>query len=340
MDIVTEQLALTFSLSTDTRHSRPSSGSRRADTLAGVTSDSPLQVVIAGRRRVICCHRASLFPGLPPNSVAAVSACVAAGVPRLEIDVRFLADDAMLIFHDDDLAHETTGTGRVGALDTASARALRYRADERHALCFLDDVVDAMRGGETLLQVDLKLMRPISPERVEQLAEALAPLGGRVLIGSQAQWNLHAFAERGFRVAFDPTLQWHHAPNRSPGLTPSRLGVHGLWDDAPLAHIRHATPRQYVDGRLRDLAGLLPGAVEWMVDIATLRHLASLGCLLGEELAAHGRELAAWTVRDHGEESTTKVLEEMFALGATTVIADDPDVVAGYAARLASVNGV
>ena len=289
---------------------------------------------------MICCHRASLFPGLPPNSIAAVSACVDARAPRLEIDVRFLADDAMLIFHDDDLAQETTGTGRVGALDAASARALRYRADERHGLCFLDDVVDVMRGSETLLQVDLKLMRPISPERVDQLARALAPLGARVLIGSQAHWNLHAFHERGFRVAFDPTLQWHYAPNRSPGLTPSRLGVHGLWDDAPLAHVRHATPRQYIDARLRDLIGLLPGAVEWMVDIATLRHFASLGCLLGEELGAQDRELAAWTLRDDGEASTTKVLAEMFALGATTVIANDPEAVAGYAATLAFVNGV
>ena len=118
-----------------------------------------------GRKRVICCHRATLSGRFPPNSLAAIAECVEARVPRLEIDVRFLRDDAMLIFHDSLLDHETTGAGRVDALDGEAARALRYRWDGEHGVCSLDEVADVMRGGDTLLQVDLKLMRPISRGR-------------------------------------------------------------------------------------------------------------------------------------------------------------------------------
>ena len=287
-----------------------------------------------GRERVICCHRATLSGRFPPNSLAAIAECVEARVPRLEIDVRFLRDDAMLVFHDSRLDHETTGAGRVDALDGRAARALRYRSHGDHAICFLDEVVDVMKGGETLLQVDLNLMRPIAPAREAALAAALAPIADRVLIGTQAHWNLAPFARRGFRVAFDPTLQWHYAPARPLELTPRQLGIHGLWDDSPLAQIPHASARDYTAARIADLQGLVPAAVEWMVDIATIRHLASIGCALGAELSGRGIELAAWTLRDLGEPETSAALREMLELGATTIIADDAPAIAGLAAGL------
>lgn len=293
-----------------------------------------LAPVIAGKRRSICCHRAMLSGKYPPNSLAAVKECVAAGAPRLEIDVRFLADEAMLVFHDTELAHETTGTGRVNALDAPAARTLRYRADPTHGICFLDDVVQAMRDGETILQVDLKLMRPIVPARVKLLAEVLAPLGDRVLIGSRAQWNLHPFAELGFRVAFDPTLQWNYEPDRQTGGIPARMGVWGLWDDSPLAGVPYATADEYLQARVTDLAYLLPAAVEWMVDIRTLRYLGSLGFPLGCELERRGIQLAVWTIRDAGEDATSSLMRELFSLGATTIIANDALTIGRYAMSL------
>jgi glycerophosphoryl diester phosphodiesterase len=293
-----------------------------------------LRFGFGAQERVICCHRATLSGRFPPNSLAAVAECVDARAPRLEIDVRFLSDDAMLVYHDSQLEHETTGAGRVDALDRAAARALRYRWDGDYAVCSLDEVVDVMRGGETLLQVDLKLMRPISAAREAALAQALAPMADRVLIGTQAHWNLAPFAQRGFQVAFDPTLQWHYAPDRPMELTPRRLGVHGLWDDAPLAHIPHASATDYAASRIADLVGLVPAAAEWMVDIATIRHLASIGCLLGERLAARGIQLAAWTMRDRGEPETSDTLRELLELGASTVIADDAPVIAKLATEL------
>lgn len=291
--------------------------------------------IIAGKQRAICCHRATFSGGYPPNSLAAVEECVAAGVPRLEIDVRFLTDEAMLVFHDEDLTHETTGSGHVATLDSRAARSLRYRADPRHGICFLDEVVDAMRDGDTVLQVDLKLMRPIAPARVKLLAEAVAPLGERVLIGSRAQWNLHAFADLGLKVAWDPSFQWNYEPERQEAGLPARMGVHGLWDDSPLACLEDASLEDYLYARLTDLAYVLPRAVEWMVDVRTLRHLAALGCRLGCELERRGIELAAWTVADEGEDVTGGLLQELFGLGAVTIIANDAPAVARYASRIA-----
>lgn len=293
-----------------------------------------LAPTILGAPRVFCCHRAKLSRTFPPNSLAAIAECVDAGVPRLEIDVRFLADDAMLIFHDATLDAESNGAGPVAAIDTAAASALRYRADPAHPLPFLEDVVDVMRGANTLLQVDLKLMRWMSSERSRRLVQALAPIRDRVLVGSQAHWNLRGLAHAGLPVALDPTLHWHHRPARDvDDATPLRLGLHGLWDDAPLAHIPRVAIRDYFASRLDDLLALLPARV-WMVDYGTILSMADKGFELGHELAPHGVELAAWTLHDEGREATSALLRRLFELGTTTVITDDAPALASYARAL------
>ena len=69
---------------------------RETCIIRGVTPlPERLSPIIAGRRRVFCCHSATLSTNFAPNSLAAVRECVDAGVPRLEIDVQFLADDGM-----------------------------------------------------------------------------------------------------------------------------------------------------------------------------------------------------------------------------------------------------
>lgn len=293
-----------------------------------------LAPVVLGKRRVFCCHRATLSRRHRPNSLAAVTECVEAGVPRLEIDVRFLSDDGMLVFHDAHLDAETIGEGPVHALDTAAARRLRYRADET-ALCFLEDVADAVRGSATLLQVDLKLMRPMVPSRVAALARALAPIRDQALVGSLAHWNLRRLAAAGLRVALDTTFQWHHSARRmeGDGLNPVTLGVHGLWDDSPIAANPRASAGEYLAERVEDLLTLAP-ASEWMVDYGTLLHMASLGLSLGETLAARGVDLAAWTLTDDGDRSTTPLLRSVLETGAATIITDDPAALAQYAARI------
>lgn len=313
--------------------SQPALHSRAVDADDG-TRFAP---VIFGRRRLFSCHRATLSGRHIPNSLQAVDECVAARVPRLEIDVRFLADDAMLVFHDGRLDHETTGTGKVDALDRPAAAALRCRQDERVRLCFLEDVVDRMRGSNTVLQVDLKLMRPITRARVRTLQAALEPVRSHVLVGSQAHWNLRHLP--GLPLALDPTLQWHSNLGRHDNLLPRTLGLHGLWDDSPLATNPRASSTEYIESRVEDINGLLPAAVEWMVDIATIEHIAALGVELGELLGRRGVSLAAWTLRG-AEPDPAGLLARLYCSGVHTVITDVPLAAADAATALANSSGL
>ncbi|MEO8539766.1 MAG: glycerophosphodiester phosphodiesterase family protein [bacterium] len=283
------------------------------------TDSEALTPVVAGRRRVFCCHCATLSGEHQPNSLAAVQECVAAGAPRLEIDVRFLADDSMLIFHDRRFEASSTGLGLVEDATQQSARSAIYKDKAGTSICFLDDVVEAMKCGTTMLQVDLKGMRPISPSRVQLLEDALRPLGNRVIIGSQAHWNLRPFRE--LPVAFDTTMHWRFEVEQPT--VPRTLGVHGLWDDSPLASNTQVPVAEYIEQRIRDLRGILPNAVEWMVDYGTIFKLAELGVSLGERLGADGCALVAWTV--HGTEPDLGgMLWRLFTLGVETVITDVP----------------
>jgi glycerophosphoryl diester phosphodiesterase len=295
---------------------------------------SSLAPVVLGRERIFCCHRGRLARRWPDNSLAGIRACVSAGVPRLEIDVRFLGDGALLVFHDDRLERETDGSGAPEELDSAAIARVRYRADGA-PLAMLGEVVELLRGSRTVLQVDLKGQTPITGPCAATLARALASLQPHVLVGSQAHWNLRPLARLGLPVALDPTLQWHALRWRraGDGYDPSRLGRHGLWDDAPLAHRAGVAASAYLEARIADLLGLLP-AVEWMVDIDTVLHIASLGLPLGHALGEHGVQLAAWTLGDEGADASAALLRRLFEVGVTTVIADDAQSLAGYAAAL------
>ena len=280
-----------------------------------------LAPTIGGRRRVFCCHSATLSGRVSPNSLEAVRECVAAGVPRLEIDVQFLADDAMAIFHDSVITSRSGSPVKLAELTRAGLGDFAHEGGE--AIRFLEDVVAVVAGSGTTLQVDLKLSRPITPHRVEQLEHALTPLEGRLVVGSQAHWNLRQLTH--VPLALDPTLQWAFSA-RPPGI-PHTLGVHGLWDDSPIAGNSRFSAAEYVDARIDDLQTLVPGVVEWMVDIRTIFKFDELGVALGEVLRERGVALAAWTLRE-SETAPRDTLLRLFDLGVETVITDIPEIAA------------
>ena len=299
--------------------------------------NSPCSPVVGGRRRTFCCHSATLSGAFPPNSLAAVEECLAARVPRLEVDVRFLADDSLLVFHDESFEHDTTGSGRVSERVRTEVAAIRYRADESHGVCFLEDVVERTAGTGTLLQVDLKLMRAITWERAQLLLKTLEPLRDNLIVGSQAHWNLRRL--EGVPLALDPTLQWHYDPHRRlEEVFPRRLGVHGLWDDSPIAANPRVPAAEYLEARIADIEGLLPTAIEWMVDIGTILEIASLGLALGDRLRSSGRSLAAWTLRA-GTPRSQQLVDQLFRLGVETIITDVP-LLAAASFDAATVNRV
>lgn len=311
---------------------------RRAAIIAALDDFSrALAPEVNGRRRVLCCHSARLSGRFPPNALAAVDECVSARVPRLEVDVRFMADDSMVIMHDSVLDYATTGVGRLDGLSRMDLAGIHYKGAEEHPICFLEDVVARVRGSATLLQVDLKAIRPLTAARRMSLIEALKPLRDQVIVGSQAHWNLRALGQ--LPVAFDPTFQWHYSPKRQAGV-PRTMGVHGLWDDAALAANPYTSAADYVEARICDIRGLLPNAVEWMVDIETALHLRTLGVRLGERLDSEDCSLAVWTLHDEGLELLAPVLHDLFELEARTVITDAPLVVSAALGISPSVNSV
>lgn len=276
---------------------------------------------VGGMRRVFCCHSATISGRFSPNSLEAVKECVAAGVPRLEIDVQFLADDAMAIYHDPSFPADAGGRVKLAELARDVMGGFTHRGGER--IAFLEDVVGAVAGSATVLQVDLKLARPISPRRVQLIEGALRPLNGHLVVGSQAHWNLRRLS--GVPLALDPTLHWASA-SRPPGI-PHSLGIHGLWDDSPIASNVRFSAHDYAQARIDDLVSLVPGVVEWMVDIGTIFKLSELGVALGDVLRERGVALAAWTLRG-SEPSPRETLLRLFELGVETVITDVPELAA------------
>lgn len=296
-----------------------------------MSNEGVLDPVVSGTRRVFCCHKARLS-GIPvPNSLDAVAECAAANVPRLEIDVQFLADDSMLIYHDHMFERESTGTGRVSEFDRAGASAFRYRDERETPIAWLEDVVDLLRDCDSLLQIDLKLIAPFTPVRFESFLAAIQPLGERAIVGSQAHWNVRRLTGCGATLALDPTWQFNAFGPEEDMFGPARMGDFGLFDDSPLARFRRRiTPEQYVQERIRDVRALFPEATEWMVDIGTIRQLSALGQPLGPILAAQGIALAAWTMHDEGPEVSTPLLRELFEAGATTIITDNALRISSY----------
>lgn len=280
----------------------------------------PLRLVMEGVERIVCCHKAVLSGRYHPNSLEAVVECVRAGAPRVEVDVHFLRDDSLLVFHDRDLERETTGYGPVESLDARSAARVRY-ADGVTPLAFFHDVVAVIREGNTALHVDVKLHEPLTPSRAHRLASFVLPLGERAVVGSRSYWNLRHLQALGVRVALDPSNEWNAWPPevQVPALS-GRVNRHGLRDDSAIGDDASLTPEAYVRSRIAELSRLLPGAVEWMMDVSTILKLEMLCPGFAREIEARGAALTAWGIRDEGPAETVQTVHALCAAGARFLI--------------------
>lgn len=290
----------------------------------------PLRPFIAGVERVICCHKAVLSGRHHPNSLNAVLECVRACAPRVEVDVRFLRDDSLIVFHDRDLERETTGYGPVEDLDARSASRVRY--SDGTPLASFEEVVDVIRGSNTVLQVDLKLDEPLTPARAHRLASLVLPLGEQALVGSRSYWNVRHLGALGVRVGLDPSNEWNawHPDVHVPGLSP-RVNRHGLRDDSAAGRLDTLAPEEYVRQRIADVWSLLPNAVEWMMDAATILKVESLCHGFVGEIEARGATLAAWGIRDDGPTVTRATVEALCRAGVRVLI---PQTDPGFARHL------
>lgn len=277
----------------------------------------PFRFDLGGRALVLACHQGRLVGHEPPNDLASIAACVAAGAARVEVDVTFTSDAVPVLSHDEEFL-----------LDGQRQPATAVPSAAIPSVPRLTEVVDLLNGSGAVLQIDLKRRGPAEPAELEALTATLAPLRPNVIVGSQAHWNLRPLAAAGFAVGFDPTVHFRYVPAGSPRWwrsgPPRGAGHWGFRDDAPYAADSGWSFARYLSTRLDDLLALVPGVAELMVDIGTVLRVAELGVALGDALAERGVALAGWTVRRFEGPKTVALVEKLVSLGTATVITDVP----------------
>ncbi len=242
-----------------------------------------------------------------PNSIEAVDACLQLGAAWIEVDATALADSDYLLVHDSDLRSETTGTGAVAECSAERAAGLFFKRDgmaTSYRVPRLSDVVSklAVAGGESRLQVDFKNVAPFpTDEPLRRLVRLLEPLGRRVLVSSEADWQLRRlralapWLELGLDVHF--YLDWRSRSSGSESTTPPRArGAYGYWDDHPIAQHRIWPTTEYLADRCQALIGLVPGVTTFYINHRFLAQCLDDGFNWADALHQRGIKLDAWTL--------------------------------------------
>lgn len=250
----------------------------------------------------------------PPNSLAAITACLEAAAPFIEVDITALADDDFLLVHDPDLESETTGVGKVAELRAADASHLFYRTDDggvtANPVARLSEVVRAFQehGGAARLQLDFKDVIPFpNDEPLRRLIEIIEPLGERVIVSTGADWQLRrlrklaAWLDVGLDVHF--YIDW-----RIPGeeidarVPPYRQGAYGYWDDHPLAAEQFYPVTEYLAEKCELLARLVPGVSTFYIDYRLVLQSLEDGFNWADACHELGVKLDIWTLDIHNSE--------------------------------------
>jgi glycerophosphoryl diester phosphodiesterase len=130
---------------------------------------------ISERKPIIVGHRGALDLA-PENTIPAFEAALNAGADGVEFDVQRTVDGHLVIFHDEDVARVSDGTGMISEMTLAELKALdvglyfdkRYRGTRIPTLI---EFFDWAKGNELLLFVELK--EPYRYPGIEQQIVAL-----------------------------------------------------------------------------------------------------------------------------------------------------------------------
>lgn len=253
-------------------------------------------------------HKAALDGSSnPPNSLAAIQACLEAGTAWIEVDITALAEGDYLLVHNPELETETSGWGAVGLCSVQAARSLRLLHNGQatnHPVALLSEVVALLLRlpGSTRLQLDFKNHAPFaSPEPLQRLVEIIRPLGTRVLVSSMADWQLRQLARLApwLELGFDIHLHIDCDPPGQlpePDALPRRTGAYGYRDDHPLANQRWGPPAAYLAERCAEMMFLVPSASTFYCRHSFLVRGLQEGFSWAQALHQAGRRLDAWTL--------------------------------------------
>ena len=257
---------------------------------------------------VIVHHKAALDgQKYLPNTLEAVSACLEAHAPMIEIDATALLDDDYLLVHDEKLETETTGQGPVAACRVTQARELFVRTKDGpspYRTALLSDVVQLFvtHGGSSRLQIDYKNLLPFpNDEPLQRLIRIIEPLGERVIVSSIADWQLRKLRRLAPWLPLGLDIQFYldwRLPSEpaDPRAFPKRLGAYGYWDDHPIALGRIWPTADYLRDRCGMLLGLVPQVNVFYVRHHLLAQSLADGFNWAEMLHQAHVQLDAWTL--------------------------------------------
>jgi glycerophosphoryl diester phosphodiesterase len=249
-----------------------------------------------------------------PNTLAGIDLAIASGATRIEVDVRLLADGDAALVHDRLLSDDRA----IGGMTCDETRAA--------GLSVLSDAVRRVATSAAVLQVDLKdeLLLPV--DKVAHLAELVAPLGERVVVGSMIDWNLRRLraAAPDLRLGFDPLLYFHHWNDRPADVPfPLKRGGYDYWDDHPLALASILSLQEYIAVRLEGLHAMVPGVDEIMLHYPTLLRAVDDGVDVCELFHRRGTRVLAWTL-DADIAGSQAAYERLCAVGIDVLVTNTP----------------
>lgn len=221
-------------------------------------------------------HRGLHGPGVPENSLAAVSAAISAGY-GVEVDLQPAADGTPMVFHDATLDRMTHASGSVGDQSPAELGTLSLRGGTGDGIPTLEALLDHVSGRVHLL-IELKDQSGLlcaAPMTLEpDVARLLRAYRGPVAVMSFNPTMVEAVAER--------------APDLPRGLTTCAFAP-ATWSGLPratacrLASIADADPL--------GAAFISHGHLDLEMPVVAAQRRA-------------GRAVICWTIRSPAEESS------------------------------------
>lgn len=180
----------------------------------------------AGRPFVVAHRGARLVE--PENTLRAFLLALAQGADALETDLRFTADDQLILFHDPTLERMTAGAGLVRDHTLAQIKALRTRhpsgdlvADRVPTLAELI----AATGGQTPLLLELKDPLFLQPQYAQILIDTLAR-GGVLRRSALVSFHFeHVLAVK----AVQPDIPIGHITMKNPWPKPGAQLLGPIW---------------------------------------------------------------------------------------------------------------
>ena len=235
----------------------------------------------------------------PENTIPAFETAVALGAREVELDVRFSADDEIVVFHDDALDRKTSSSGRVRHHRVEDLRrvdiggwfdAQHPAAEQRFAgthIATLDEVLDytARRVGHH--HIEIKGFDDLLPLRLLQAIDAHG-VRGAVTVTSFSLRPLLQMRRLAPEIPICLLLRDAHDALRSAEFRPELEGrdadaIHDYWIDTAADSGFQQVGVRAADTRARTIARAADRGLEvrgWGVrDEVDLRHLIELGAV-------------------------------------------------------------